>query len=333
MSTLVIAEAGVNHNGDLGMARNLVKVAAEAGADLVKFQTYKSRNVVTRNAKKADYQTRTTDADESQFEMISKLELSTADHHVLMECCEEHGIQFFSSGFDLESIDFLLDLGLDCMKIPSGEITNFPYLEHISKRAKSVILSTGMSELEEIGTALSVLQDGGMELEQITVLHCNTEYPTPMIDVNLRAMESIRQAFGVKVGYSDHSIGIEVPIAAVAMGAHVIEKHFTLDRNLSGPDHRASLEPQELKAMVKAIRNVEIAIGNGIKSVTESEKKNRKIARKSLVAACAIAKGDIFDQRNLAVKRPGTGISPMRWNEIMGSIAPRDFVPDELIEE
>jgi N,N'-diacetyllegionaminate synthase len=219
------------------------------------------------------------------------------------------------------------------MKIPSGEITNFPYLEHISKRAKSVILSTGMSELEEIGTALSVLQDGGMDLEQITVLHCNTEYPTPMIDVNLGAMESIRQTFGVKVGYSDHSIGIEVPIAAVAMGAHVIEKHFTLDRNLSGPDHRASLEPQELKAMVKAIRNVEIAIGNGIKSVTESEKKNRKIARKSLVAACAIAKGDIFDQRNLAVKRPGTGISPMRWNEIMGSIAPRDFVPDELIEE
>jgi N,N'-diacetyllegionaminate synthase len=219
------------------------------------------------------------------------------------------------------------------MKIPSGEITNFPYLEHISKRAKSVILSTGMSELEEIGTALSVLQDGGMELEQITVLHCNTEYPTPMIDVNLRAMESIGQAFGVKVGYSDHSIGIEVPIAAVAMGAHVIEKHFTLDRNLSGPDHRASLEPQELKAMVKAIRNVEIAIGNGIKSVTESEKKNRQIARKSLVAACAIAKGDIFDQRNLAAKRPGTGISPMRWNEIVGSIAPRDFVPDELIEE
>ena len=332
MSTLIIAEAGVNHNGDLDMACELVGVAADAGADLVKFQTYKSRNLVTQSAEKADYQIRTTDGDESQFEMLSRLELSIADHHVLIECCKDHSIQFFSSGFDLESIDLLLKLGLACMKIPSGEITNLPYLEHISKRAKSVILSTGMSDLEEIGVALSVLQDGGMELRQITVLHCNTEYPTAMIDVNLRAMESIRQAFGVNVGYSDHTVGIEVPIAAVAMGAMVIEKHFTLNRNLSGPDHRASLEPSELKAMVQGIRNIEIALGDGVKSVSASEKKNRDIARKSLVAACSIAKGDLLDEKNLAIKRPGTGISPMRWNEVRGKQAPRDFLPDELIE-
>jgi N,N'-diacetyllegionaminate synthase len=332
MNTLIIAEAGVNHNGDMELARKLVEVAAEAGADLVKFQTFKAGSLATSSAKKADYQIRDTSSSDTQLEMLSELELSVSDHHVLVKHCRDNGIKFFSSGFDLESIDFLIDLGLDCMKIPSGEITNLPYLEHIAKRAKSVILSTGMSELEEIGVALSVLQDGGMKLGQITVLHCNTEYPTPMIDVNLRAMESIRQAFGVNVGYSDHTVGIEVPIAAVAMGAMVIEKHFTLSRNLSGPDHRASLEPSELKTMVQGIRNIEIALGDGVKSVSTSEKKNRDIARKSLVAACSIAKGDLLDEKNLAIKRPGTGISPMRWNEVRGKYAPRDFLPDELIE-
>ena len=328
MSTLIIAEAGVNHNGDLEMACRLVEAAAEAGADLVKFQTFRASRIVTRNAKKTEYQLQTTGKSESQFEMISQLELSIEDHQALLDHCKRHEIRFFSSGFDVESIDLLLGLGLDCMKIPSGEINNLPYLQHISKRAKSAILSTGMSDLQEIGEALRVLQDGGMELEKITVLHCNSEYPTPMSDVNLRAMDSIKQAYGVNVGYSDHSLGIEVPIAAVAMGAQVIEKHFTLDRDLPGPDHRASLEPKELKAMVKAIRNVEIALGSGIKTVTKSERNNRAIARKSLVASCPIAKGDIFDKSNLAVKRPGTGISPMLWNQVEGCVAPRDFSPD-----
>ena len=332
MSTLIIAEAGVNHNGDLEMACRLVEAAAEAGADLVKFQTFRASRIVTRNAKKTEYQVQTTGKSESQFEMISQLELSIEDHRALLDHCKRNEIRFFSSGFDVESIDLLLGLGLDCMKIPSGEITNLPYLQHISKCAKSAILSTGMSDLQEIGEALCVLQDGGMELEKITVLHCNSEYPTPMSDVNLRAMDSIKQAYGVNVGYSDHSLGIEVPIAAVAMGAQVIEKHFTLDRDLPGPDHRASLEPKELKAMVKAIRNVEIALGSGIKTVTKSERNNRAIARKSLVASCPIAKGDIFDKSNLAVKRPGTGISPMLWNQVEGCVAPRDFSPDELIE-
>lgn len=332
MKTLIIAEAGVNHNGDLSMACELVEVAAESGADWVKFQTYKSSSVVTREAKKADYQTRTTDASETQFEMISRLELSIEDHRVLMKVCRDNHINFFSSGFDLESIDLLLSLGLTCIKIPSGEVTNLPYLKHVSKRAESVIISTGMCELAEIGIALEVLQNGGMKIEDITVLHCNTQYPTPLEDVNLRAMYTIRDKYKVRVGYSDHSLGIEVPIAAVAMGAQVIEKHFTLDRNLPGPDHKASLEPAELRAMVKGIRNVEIALGDGIKSVSESEQKNREIARKSLVASCSIAKGEILDKSNLTVKRPGTGISPMRWNEVEGSPAPRDFLPDELIE-
>ncbi len=332
MRTLIIAEAGVNHNGDLDKACKLVEVAAEAGADWVKFQTYRSSNVVTRKAKKADYQTQTTDASETQFEMISRLELSIDDHRVLMKVCKANSINFFSSGFDLESIDLLLSLGLTCIKIPSGEVTNLPYLEHVSKKAESVIVSTGMCDLDEIGVALEVLQTGGIKIENITVLHCNTEYPTPMEDVNLRAMYAIKDRYKVRVGYSDHSLGIEVPIAAVAMGARVIEKHFTLDRNLPGPDHKASLEPAELKAMVNSIRNVEVALGDGVKAVSKSEEKNREIARKSLVASCRIAKGDIFNKNNLTVKRPGTGISPMRWDEVEGSPAPRDFLPDELIE-
>ena len=332
MRTLIIAEAGVNHNGDLDKACKLVEVAAEAGADWVKFQTYRSSNVVTRKAKKADYQTQTTVASETQFEMISRLELSIDDHRALMKVCKANSIKFFSSGFDLESIDLLLSLGLTCIKIPSGEVTNLPYLEHVSKKAESVIVSTGMCDLDEIGVALEVLQTGGIKIENITVLHCNTEYPTPMEDVNLRAMYAIKDRYKVRVGYSDHSLGIEVPIAAVAMGARVIEKHFTLDRNLPGPDHKASLEPAELKAMVNSIRNVEVALGDGVKAVSESEEKNREIARKSLVASCRIAKGDIFNKNNLTVKRPGTGISPMRWDEVEGSPAPRDFLPDELIE-
>ena len=285
MKTLIIAEAGVNHNGDLALARQLIDVAAEAGADLVKFQTFSADRLVTAHAKKADYQTQTTDAGESQHAMIRRLELTRDMHEALIAHCKSRGIQFFSTGFDPESIDLLAELGLDRFKIPSGEITNLPYLRHVGRYGKPVILSTGMATLGEIEAALEVLEQAGTPRDRITVLHCNTEYPTPMADVNLRAMLTIRDAFGVAVGYSDHTSGIEVAIAAVALGATVIEKHFTLDRNLPGPDHKASLEPDELKAMVAAIRNIEQALGDGIKRPSASEAKNKPIARKSLVAA------------------------------------------------
>ena len=332
MKTLIIAEAGVNHNGDLAMARKLIDVAADAGADMVKFQTFMANKLVTRHATKADYQNKTTDAAESQHAMIHKLELTRDMHEKLIAHCNLRGIQFFSTGFDPDSVDMLVKLGVDRFKIPSGEITNLPYLRHVGRYGKSVILSTGMATLGEIESALSVLELAGTPREHITVLHCNTEYPTPMSDVNLRAMCTIRDAFGVKVGYSDHTLGIEVSIAAVALGATVIEKHFTLDRNLPGPDHKASLEPEELKEMVVAIRNIEQTLGNGIKRPSLSETKNKPMARKSLVAACAICAGEIFSETNLTVKRPGTGLSPMRWDEILGLKAPRDFAPDELIE-
>jgi N,N'-diacetyllegionaminate synthase len=331
MKVLIIAEAGVNHNGSLKTAKQLVEVAAEAGANMVKFQTFSADRLVTKFAKKADYQNQTTDNSESQHAMISKLELSREIHEELIAYCKQCGIEFFSTGFDTQSIDMLVDLGLEQFKIPSGEITNLPYLRHIGKYGKPVILSTGMANLGEIEAALDVLGISGTQRKNITVLHCNTEYPTPMEDVNLRAMLSIKEAFGVTVGYSDHTIGIEVPIAAVAMGATVIEKHFTLDRTLPGPDHAASLEPYELKSMVTAIRNIEKAMGNGIKKPSPSEIKNMPIARKSIVAKMTIKKGELFSEENLAVKRPGTGISPMEWDTVIGKPANRDYEIDELI--
>ncbi|OGO25260.1 MAG: N-acetylneuraminate synthase [Chloroflexi bacterium RBG_16_52_11] len=332
MRTLIIAEAGVNHNGDIALAYNLIDVAADAGADIVKFQTFTAEKVVTANAGKAHYQSQRTDAGESQHAMLRRLELTRDMHEALIAHCNLRGIIFFSTGFDPDSVDLLLELGLDCFKIPSGEITNLPYLRHVGRYGRSVILSTGMATLSEVEVALDVLGQAGTPRERITVLHCNTEYPTPMADVNLRAMLTMRDAFGVAVGYSDHTPGIEVPIAAVALGATVIEKHFTLDRHLPGPDHKASLEPDELKAMVIAIRNIEQAMGDGIKRPSPSEAKNMPIVRKSLVAACAIRAGEVFSETNLAVKRPGTGLSPMRWDEALGRKAPRDFVADELIE-
>ena len=330
--TLIIAEAGVNHNGDLDLAKQLINAAADAGADLVKFQTFNANRQVTRTAKKADYQTQTTSSTESQHAMLRRLELTEEMHHQLIAHCLTQNIGFLSTGFDIESVDLLVSLGQECFKIPSGEITNLPYLRHIGQLGKTVILSTGMATLGEIEAAIEVLEQTGTPRAKVTVLHCTTEYPTPMNEVNLRAMQSIHAAFDVAVGYSDHTEGIEIAIAAVAMGASVIEKHFTLDRTFPGPDHQASLEPAELKAMVTAIRNIEIALGDGIKRLTPSEARNKPVARKSLVASRAISIGEIFTAENLTTKRPGTGISPMRWDEFMGRKATRDFAEDELIE-
>jgi N,N'-diacetyllegionaminate synthase len=329
--TLIIAEAGVNHNGDSGLAKQLVDAAAEAGADLVKFQTFNAERLATQAAPKADYQNRTTDQSESQFSMLRQLELTAEMHEALIAHCQNRKIGFLSTGFDIQSLDYLASLGLDRFKIPSGEITNLPYLRHVGAFGKSVILSTGMATLGEIEAALDVLENAGAPRSRITVLHCNTEYPTPMQDVNLRAMCSIRDAFGVEVGYSDHTPGIEVPIAAVALGATVIEKHLTLDRNLPGPDHKASLEPDEFAAMVSAIRNIEQAMGDGIKRPSPSESKNKPIVRKSLVAARAIRAGEVFTRDNVTAKRPGTGVSPMRLDEVIGRAAVRDFLAEELI--
>ncbi|KFB70901.1 MAG: Spore coat polysaccharide biosynthesis protein SpsE [Candidatus Accumulibacter phosphatis] len=329
---LIIAEAGVNHNGDMGLAKRLIDAAAEAGADLVKFQTFKADRLVTAAARKADYQTRNSGGGETQHEMLRSLELSPEAHHELIAHCGARGIGFFSTGFDNESVDFLASLGQHKFKIPSGEITNLPYLRNIGRYGREIILSTGMATLGDIEAAIDALEQAGTPRSRLTVLHCTTEYPTPMEEVNLRAMQSIGQTFGVAVGYSDHTPGIEVAIAATALGARVIEKHFTLDRNMPGPDHKASLEPDELKAMVTAIRNIETALGNEIKRLTPSEARNRPAARKSLVAARAIRAGDVFSEENLAAKRPGTGISPMQWDSIVGRIARRDFQVDEMIE-
>jgi len=331
MKTLIIAEAGVNHNGSLDRAKQLVASAAAAGADLVKFQSFITDKSISREAPKAEYQKNTTGTDETQYEMVRKLELSRTDHEALIEECRRHGIGFFSTAFDTNSFDMLVELGLKQVKIPSGEITNLPLLRHMTRLGLPVILSTGMANLGDIEAALEVIERAGTPRSRVTVLHCTTEYPTPMEDVNLRAMASLRTAFGVEVGYSDHAPGIEVSIAAVALGATVIEKHFTLDRSLPGPDHQASLEPHELKAMVDAIRNIERALGDGIKRPSPSELKNKPIARKSLVASRVIRVGEPFSADNLATKRPGTGISPMRWDEVIGRPAPRDFAPDELI--
>ncbi len=331
--TIIIAEAGVNHNGSIELAKKLIDAAAEAGVDYVKFQTFDAKKLASKNAKKADYQTRNMGGEAgSQLDMLSKLELSPTDHYELLEYCKKKDIAFFSTAFDMQSLEFLASLNLGLWKIPSGEITNYPYLRRIAQTKNPIILSTGMSNMEDIQNAIKALIDNGASKEDITVLHCNTEYPTPMTDVNLKAMNTIAKDLNVSVGYSDHTLGIEVPIAAVALGATVIEKHFTLDRNLEGPDHKASLEPEELKAMVKAIRNIELALGSEEKNVTESEQKNIAIARKSIVAAKAIKKGDILTEENITVKRPGTGISPMKWNEVIGMPAVKDFSEDDLIE-
>ena len=330
--TFIIAEAGVNHNGSLDVAFQLIDVAVTAGADAVKFQTFKAEKVIAVNAPKACYQKETTGSDESQLEMVKKLELDETAHIQLYQHCQQKDIQFLSTPFDLESIDLLNRLGLEIFKSPSGEITNLPYLRKLGALKKRLIMSAGMANLGEIEDALDVLTESGTPLENITVLHCNTEYPTPFEDVNLRAMLTIKDAFpGVRVGYSDHTLGIEIPIAAVAMGATVIEKHFTLDKNMEGPDHRASLEPNELKVMVHAIRNIEKALGNGIKKPSPSELKNKPIARKSVVATRNIRKGEPFTEENLTVKRPGTGISPMRWDEVLRQVAQKDYEEDELI--
>ena len=331
-STLIIAEAGVNHNGDLNIARELIDAAADAGADFIKFQTFKAEKLVTSSAKKAKYQRDRTDPKESQFSMIKKLELSLDMHKELISYCSYKGVKFFSTAFDIESLDMLMNLGLDLIKIPSGEITNLPFLRHIGSLCKPVILSTGMSNLDEIEDAFSTLKDSGLENNQICILHCNTEYPTPMIDVNLKAMLTIRDTFQVDIGYSDHTLGIVIPISAVALGAKVIEKHLTVDRNLKGPDHSASLEPIEFKNMVESIRCVEEALGDGTKKSTPSESKNKSIVRKSLVAATPIKKGELYTEKNISVKRPGLGISPMRWDEVIGKHAPKSFKMDDLIE-
>ena len=326
----IIAEAGDNHNGDFNTALKLVDVAKRAGADCVKFQTFVTEEIISKYAEMAEYQKKNTGKEESQFEMVKRLELSFDEFRKIKEYCDRVEIQFLSTPFDLKSVDFLNELGVPFFKIPSGEITNYPYLIKIAHTGKPVVMSTGMCEPDEILAAINVLENNGGG--EITLLHCNTEYPTPLKDVNLYAMRTMKKMFGKKVGYSDHTKGIEVPVAAVALGACVIEKHFTLDKNMPGPDHKASLEPDELGRMVKNIRNIEIALGDGVKHVSESERKNIAIVRKSIVARRNIQEGEILTEDNLAVKRPGTGINPMQWMEVLGTRAVRDFKEDELIE-
>lgn len=327
----IIAEAGVNHNGSIELAKKLIDVAVDAGVDAVKFQTFKTENLVSKDAVKADYQKETTDAGESQFDMIKKLELDVDTHKELISYCDSKNIMFLSTPFDLDSIDLLNDLGLEIFKIPSGEITNLPYLRKIGSLNKEVILSTGMADIGEIEDALDVLIEAGTKKDDITILHANTMYPTPIEDVNLKAMVTIGNTFDCKYGYSDHTLGIEVDIAAVAMGAVCIEKHFTLDNNMEGPDHKASLEPDELILMVKGIRNIELALGNSIKKPSNSEKPNMVVARKSIVAKTAIKEGDTFNENNLTIKRPGTGISPMLWDSVIGTTAKKDYSADDKI--
>jgi N,N'-diacetyllegionaminate synthase len=328
---LIIAEAGVNHNGDIELAKKLIDVAELAGVDYVKFQTFKADKIVSKSAKKAEYQKEHANNNDSQYEMLKKLELSEADHHELISYCSAKKVKFLSTAFDLDSIEFLKDK-LDFYKIPSGEITNLPYLEKVANLGLPIVMSTGMAELSEVKDAYEVLIKGGVKPNEISILHCNTEYPTPVSDVNLNAMLTIQNELKVKIGYSDHTLGIEIPIAAVAMGAKVIEKHFTLDKAMEGPDHKASLEPDELIAMVKAIRNIESAMGNGIKTPSQSEMKNIEVARKSIVALKRIEKGDKLTEENIGIKRPGTGLSPMRWYQVIGGTASKDFAEDELIE-
>jgi len=331
MSVFIIAEAGVNHNGSIDLAYKLIDVAAKSGANAIKFQTFKAENLVIRDAKKADYQKQSGNTDDSQFDMLKKLELDLDDHKNLIDYCNKKGIIFLSSPFDIESVNLLTELNLQIYKIPSGEITNLPYLRHIGLMNKKVILSTGMSNLKEIGNALKILINAGTLREKITVLHANTMYPTPMKDVNLIAMQTIRDKFDISIGYSDHTLGIEVDIAAVALGATVIEKHITLDKKMDGPDHGASLDPNELKSIIIAIRNIELAMGGEIKDLTDSERPNIEIARKSIVAKTKIKKGEVFSSENLTTKRPGSGVSPMKWDSIIGKVAKRDYSLDDLL--
>ena len=327
----IIAEAGVNHNGSLDLAKQLIDVAVDSGADAVKFQTFKAKNLVSKNAEKADYQKKTTNESESQFDMLKRLELDVEIHKKLITYCQEKNIMFLSTPFDHDSIDMLSCLGLEIFKIPSGEITNLPYLRHIGALNKQVILSTGMSNLKEVRDALTILINTGTSKNNITILHANTMYPTPIEDVNLNAMLTMQRELGVAVGYSDHTLGIEVDIAAVAMGASVIEKHFTLDKTMDGPDHQASLEPKELKAMVSAIRNIEKALGGNEKKPSPSEGINIDIVRKSIVATKTIKKGELLSDDNISTKRPGTGLSPMKWDEVIGTVASKNYQSDELI--
>lgn len=326
----IIAEAGVNHNGSLDTAKKLIAAAAEAGADAVKFQTFKAERLVSRFAPKADYQKETTDADESQLAMLKALELTREQHLELIDCCKRHGILFLSTAFEQESLALLESLDIPLHKIPSGEITNLPFLLAVAATKKPVILSTGMSTLDEVAAAVTLLRENGVR--ELTVLHCTTEYPTPWGGVNLAALETLSKALGVPVGYSDHTAGIEISVAAAALGAAVIEKHFTLDKSMPGPDHKASLEPRELAKLVEAIRHVEAALGSGVKQPSASEQKNLAVVRKSIVALCGIKKGELFTAQNLTVKRPGTGVSPMLWESVLGRAAVRNFCEDELIE-
>ncbi len=326
----VIAEAGVNHNGNIEIAKKLIDAASAAGADAVKFQTFRAESLVCKTAKKAEYQLGVTDRSETQYDMLKKLELTEQMHKELMEYCAKKKIMFLSTPFDIGSVKLLSKLGMQIFKIPSGEITNLPYLREIAGHQKKVILSTGMSNMNEVKAAVDVLKENGAA--DIILLHCNTQYPTPVSDVNLLAMVKMHEELGLPVGYSDHTLGIEVPIAAAALGAAVIEKHFTLNKNMEGPDHKASLEPQELKRMVEGIRKTELALGVGIKQASDSEKENRDIVRKSIVAASSIKKGEKYTEENLTVKRPGIGISPMRWDEVIGKTAGRDYETDEMIQ-
>jgi N,N'-diacetyllegionaminate synthase len=331
MSVFIIAEAGVNHNGSIELAYKLIDVAKESGANAIKFQTFKAENLLVRDAEKAEYQKQSDNLNESQFDMIKKLELDVDDHKNLIDYCDSKGITFLSSPFDIDSLNLLNELNLEIIKIPSGEVTNLPYLRHIGALNKSIIISTGMSNLQEIGDALNILVNAGTPKDKITVLHANTMYPSPMEDVNLKAMKSIRDKFNISVGYSDHTLGFEVDIAAVALGASVIEKHFTLDKKMIGPDHSASLDPNELKSMVIAIRNIELAMGDSVKKMTESEKPNIGVARKSIVAKKNIKKGEVFTSKNLTTKRPGNGLSPMNWDSIIGSIAKKNYKTDDKL--
>ena len=326
----IIAEAGVNHNGNIDIAKKLVDAAVLAGADAVKFQTFKAEKLVCQNVCKADYQMSTTDKDETQLAMLRRLELTPQMHEQLIAYCKQRGIIFLSTPFEIDSLQYLVQCGINILKISSGEITNYPFLREVGKMQKKVILSSGMSTIEEVRDAVQVLKDNGSR--EIVVLHCNTEYPTPYEDVNLRAMLTVEKELGVEIGYSDHTQGIEVPIAAVALGATTIEKHFTLSRNMEGPDHKASLEPDELQRMIKAIRNVESALGDGRKEPSRSEKRNISVVRKSIVAKYDIEAGEAFSEKNLTTKRPGTGISPMQWKKVIGCIAKRKFKADEIIE-
>lgn len=333
-NVIIIAEAGVNHNGSIDLAKKLIDAAVYAGVDFVKFQTFKSESLVSKSAKKASYQIENTnERSESQLQMLKKLELSKEQHYEIVSYCKEKKISFFSTAFDIESLEFLKELGLSMVKIPSGEITNLPYLRRAAELFSEVIISTGMSTMNDIEQAINVFLKAGHNENNISILHCNTEYPTNMKDVNLLAMNTIQKIFNTKVGYSDHTLGTEIPIAAVALGAQIIEKHFTLDRSLPGPDQLASLEPNELKFMVDSIRNIELAIsGSGEKLPSESERKNIEIARKSIVAKTNILKGEVFSEKNITTKRPGNGLSPMQWDNVIGKIANKNFNEDDLIE-